>query len=780
MKNFFPVQEPRQGIYLTCVDKNDCRDTDFVTGEQLTRPIIYGTSVHPPGFQSHNSTTCPIPRVNTFQTLEDFYNQDFLQTFTDCLDASDFSTSASALMGFSRTGYFSGTSAVPQSNTLFQRNVSTPLLQGTSQEIFPHSCCLHPSFYIASVRGKEKSTEYYNPLFTTVHDFNCFAKDGCISGGSIKNVSNRSSLTVVLENGPNFVADTFDFPKASPRSVMWYLQNSIATVNSQNTGGTNEEFWLGNVVGTPGPLQTNNSTLYKIVGKALGSSDAPTQKSLVSYGKFVCPSTQGDPGPNTSLYTDSLLYPAPFSFNAKLIESNTYDVDCCTRGLANGYEGGSSAEAFITGLDAFLTETTLHNVNIDAPIPPPTNSNCLNYHCFESPFCQTLLNAACESYHPFDYRSVYAGACIRWRNWASTKYQPLQSPLKPQNISYPSPPLSLRQVPNTSNPPTFDQNAYPQGSYNSGVDLSVDSLISSCVPVLDPTSQTPWPAEILDQCKGLIKNGTNGITNFPRIIGLTGEADTPQYTRAPIQPYIINSANNQIDIVLTYTKYVYYGDDGTINKFVGRGTNAGTRYADDELLYASGGGVFGIVPQIENVYSLTTIYLDNIVAGTPESFYNAVSANFNFKLSQLGINGGWSKIPTNDAITFTFPQPNDAGGTFKNFDSKNFVYPLQNVTPARVDHSKNFITWTSPIGGNPGQLRVVQTLTNINSNLPAEFNENTPITEETEYINWVHRTENLSYLYNAASTTIYWNSTIDFVPDGGTAFNARCCYCCGS
>jgi hypothetical protein len=778
MKDFLPVQSPQPGLFLACVDPLNCVDTQYVEGKQAVRPVIYGSPTLPPNFQFHDTQSCPTPRVSTFQTLEEFYNQNFLQTFTDCLNQSDFHLTAPGLMGFSGLNYFSGTE-YSLSGVDPVRLLSTPLLQGENGEpLYSHSCCLLPSFYIANVRGKHQNTAYYNPLFTSVHDFNCFLKDGCVAGGSIRNVEGE---------------EVFDFPKASPRSVLWYLQNSIAKVRTNVSG--NQQFWLDGEVGVPGPLGTNNSTLYQIIRSANGVSDTPAQSAIVGYGQFACPSTDGTPGGYQNL---TQLYPTSTLFD-NLTNSNFldgFDADCCTRGFdpVSQQEGGALGESGYTGLLSFLNDTQASNEEIpQTPPVPPTTYQCGNFHCFESPYCQNLLNAVCSEFHPYDSFSLYAGPCMKWRNWATTQYSPLQSGVRKNiNLSYPKDSSNLQ---NKNLFPTHPGTNFPAGSYNSGVDLSVHTLVQACQSVSQHPELT-WPAEVSDQCEGILNSGVGGHTNFPRVLGLTNTKNLV-YTPRQVTPYIVNSANNQIQISLTYTKYVYYGNDGTVNKFVGRdsalGQNAGTRY-DTGVLDPSGGGVYGIVPKIENVVELITLYLDNIAAETPESFYAQVSANFNLKLAELKNNGN-SKIfngswgLADDTIQFLHPQPNNGNGGFNNASDNNgnrWPVPIVSVIPAAIDHSSNLITWTTGVGGNPGQLQVIQVLSNVTDALPSPVLSDDDVqgfssgSSPDNWVAWVKRTENLTYLFNAGTTDITWNSILDYTPVyGHDDFGAWCCYNCG-
>ena len=336
MKNVFPVQEPLPGIFLSCVDPEDCRDSLYVKGAQKPRPVIYGARSTPPGFVFHDKNQCPIPRANTFQTLEEFYAQDFLQTFTDCLKQSDFSTRGAQAMGFTASTFFEGSSET------FGQRVPASLL-GVSVE-FPYECCVQPSFYIANVRGLEKSTPYYNPLFTTVHDFNCFQQDGCVAGGSIRN---SAQFSPSLETNP-----PFDFPKASPRSVMWYMQNSIENVEHE---GNIVQFWQNGIVGQTGaiggtldlgdlegssavsPLHSQqlggNAALFSAIKRAYGASDTPAQAALITYGIFSCPTTNGSSAIPNETWKTSLMYPIPNTW-AQTVSPG--ELECCTQGLENG------------------------------------------------------------------------------------------------------------------------------------------------------------------------------------------------------------------------------------------------------------------------------------------------------------------------------------------------------------------------------------------------------------------------------------------------------------
>ena len=751
MKDVFPVQQPLPGIFLSCVDPEDCRDTLYVEGKQKSRPVIYGAPSTPPGFVFHDKNQCPAPRTNTFQTLEEFYKQDYLQTFTDCLKKSDFSTRGAQAMGFTASTFFEGSS-----ETSGQR--LTASLLGSSVE-FPYECCVQPSFYVANVRGLEKSTPYYNPLFTTVHDFNCFQQDGCMAGGSIRN----STQVSTLEPNP-----PFDFPKASPRSVMWYMQHSIATVE---VSGTHVQFWQNGEVGQTGaiggtidigvlegssavsPLHTQqlggNAALFSSIKRVLGATDTPAQNALKTYGIFSCPTTDGSSAIPNDTWKTSLMYPIPNTW-AQTVSPE--ELECCAQGLENGVEGGQAI--LQNNLESFLTNAESQTVAISY-VPTQNPITCSNYHCFESPYCQSLLARACKDFstasvQPPDFK--YGGHCTRWRNWASNNYASI-SPSDAGRV--------ISGYPNNSkvaNPPAnFPVSAptYPSGAFSSSVDQSVFTLLEAC-------SNTDFsqvqPKEVLDQCKGLLSE-TSIQTNFPRLRPIT--FDTPiQYSHRVVTPYTVDSSNNQIDILLTYTAYVYKNDSTLINNLINTGNTAGTSIDTAFINY------FIIVPQIENVVSLTTIFLDNIVALDSITFYNAVRENFNLKLSAISqFNYDTSPAPPLGSITVPIG-PNtqnckqETAGGYHTWDC-SFIF--SSFSLPFIDHTLDKISWDSN-----GSLSVVHNLinnSNFYSTVPPPFEDEnfnvigTGFTDSLSFINYNNRLENISFLYDPIN--VFWNSIMD-------------------
>lgn len=674
MKEHFPVLTPKTGIYLSCVDPDDCRDTLYVEGLQKPRPVIYGAQSTPPGFVHHDKTECPVPRQGTFQTLEEFYNQDFLRTFTDCIKHSDFSSRGSKAMGFSNTLFFEGSEVVNG------QRVRASLTGSSSQ--YSYECCVQPSFYVANVRGHVKSTAYYNPLFTTVHDFNCFAQDGCIAGGSLKNVSTVSAL----EASP-----PYDFPKSSPRSVLWYMQNSIESVHLDHIG-TSITFWengvvgrnnamggrleLGDRLGSSGVNQhaeslTGNAALFSSIRKAYGATDTPAQLAQVTFGVFSCPLTDGSSAIPNETWNTSLMYPIPNSW-ANTVSPE--ELECCTRGT-EGTQDVEGGQAIIPQtLLSFLTNAQNQTQGMTfTPIPSPP-ATCSNYHCFESPYCQSLLRRACNDFSTSSLNQApnfnYGGYCTRWRNWASNNYAPLDptgqgrtTSRYPMNSSVIAPPANF--------PVTAI--AYPSGAHSSSVDQSVFTLLEACSSTNFAQSQSQ---DILDQCNGLL-SATSTQTNFPRLRPIT--FDTPiVYSHEEVTPYTVDASNNQVDILLTYTRYVNITDENKINSFIG-----GT-------LQFSIPAPFLLIPQIENVVSLSTIYLDNIVALTSLSFYEKVRANFNSKLAAF--NGNFFSFTQNFSPTqaiFPITRPNQ--GPYQPWPGQ--TPGLTTLTSIYRDHSKNSITW---------------------------------------------------------------------------------------
>ena len=754
MKENFPVHHPRPGIYLTCVNPEDCRDSSYVKGSHNPRPVIYGVSTFPQGFVKHDPRTCSVPRTSTFQTLEEFYSQDFLQTFTDCLKLSDFSTRGAKAMGFSSTKFFEGSSVSGGGERVLAN------LLGATLE-YPYECCMQPSFYIANVRGLQRNTPYYNPLFTTVHDFNCFAEDGCFSFGSLKNVQGEGALG----NTP------YDFPKASPRSVMWYMQNAIASVQLDDTN-VDKDFWEDGVVGNveaiggtlehgglPGVLAVNapstknlggNAALFQAIKHSFGSTDTPSQAAQKSFGVFSCPSTINATGQTSEPpWNTNLMYPVPDSW---ALSATPGELDCCTRGTdytlaqpGSFVEGGQGEipQNLLSFLENCETQTFyLGGESIEGPdadiYDPKTVSplSCSNYHCLESSYCQSLLKRACKDFStehaPPDFN--YGGYCTRWRNWASNNYAAIQ-PGQRTASAYPN---------NTgvkNPPPTFNNTAvsYPSGAYMSSVDQSVFSLIDACSST---DFSQPQPLEILDQCRGLL-SVTSQQTTFPRLRPLT--FDTPiQYSHEVVTPYTVDSSNNQIDFYLTYTQLNYTTSNPSaqgssdpvhfINRLINRNANNGTTLRETNQPILS----YNITPQIENVVSFS-INLDNIVSLNSTSFFQKVQENFNLQISKY--NGNFDqKFFTTSQQTIQIPPINQNG----NCPNVNF----KTVTLAKTNHYLASISWV----GN--SITVAETIINTRdyTNKPDAY----PFYEP----GYENRLENLFFLYDPR--LVIWNSSIDF------------------
>ena len=781
MKDALPVQDPLPGIYLSCVDSKECRDSLYVNGSHNPRPVIYGAPSVPPGFVFHDKDQCPVPRTSTFQTLEEFYAQDFLQTFTDCLKSSDFSTRGAKAMGFSSTEFFEGSTV----NVSGQR-VKASLLGATLE--YPYECCMQPSFYIANVRGLQRNTAYYNPLFTTVHDFNCFAEDGCHAGGTVKNIHNYQGSQV--ESSP-----PFDFPKASPRSVMWYMQHAIATVNLDDSG-IPTDFWEGGMVGklnaiggaTGGGIQGaqqnlgGNAALFSSIKNSYGTTDTPSQAAQVSYGVFSCPTTDGSSIPPYNTWT---VAPPPINFKANYMYptpgswadwENILDVECCTRGTqytnpaftGQGVEGGVGI--IPERLLDFLVNAEAQSL---APNKVPSQGNattCSNYHCFESPYCQSLLAKVCKNFDLYVNKIYggYGGHCTRWRNWASNNYAPIQ----PSRRSYPG---NSNVIPT---PPNFNPsgNSYPNGAYPSSVDQSVFTLIDACSST---DFSQPQPQEILDQCNGLLSS--NSIqTQFPRLRPIT--FDTPiVYSTTPVTPFTVDSTNNHIDILLTFTQYKYIiapqacpnAYDSTVWTLLNFLLGGGDGQSYNFLQYQNSFGFpFLIIPQIENFISVTSITLDNIVALTTETFYEKVRNNFNQKINkQLGFynsllpsNSFSANIPTGPFINNNYAGDgpslagkrgmNALGQSYDNCTTwPNTIASAQVIYPAFINHSTDFISWTE------FSLTVYHTLTNATDYLvPLPLSDGSR--SSADYTKYSSRLANLTYLYNP--TNIIWNSVFDF------------------
>jgi hypothetical protein len=85
----FPMSEgrnhlfPREGVDLACVNPANCRNTLPFSLSRQSAPVLYGSRNMPAGFEFHDTETCPSPRIAVLESVEDYWRQDFLKTFTD-------------------------------------------------------------------------------------------------------------------------------------------------------------------------------------------------------------------------------------------------------------------------------------------------------------------------------------------------------------------------------------------------------------------------------------------------------------------------------------------------------------------------------------------------------------------------------------------------------------------------------------------------------------------------------------------------------------------------
>ena len=434
------------------------------------------------------------------------------------------------------------------------------------------------------------------------------------------------------------------------------------------------------------------------------------------------------------------MYPVPDSW---ALSATPGELDCCTRGTDytssppgnNNVEGGQGI--IPQNLLSFLVNSESQTEQINYVPQPLSPLTCSNYHCLESPYCQSLLKRACKDFStestPPDFN--YGGYCTRWRNWASNNYAAIQ-PEQRTASSYPNNTKVLNP------PPTFNSagGAYPSGTYMSSVDQSVFSLIDACSRT---DFSQPQPMEVKDQCNGLL-SVTSQQTTFPRLRPLT--FDTPiQYSHVVVTPYTVDSSNNQIDIYLTYTQLNYTTSNPSsqpsndpvnfINRLVNRNENAGTTLQNSRNPIAS----YNITPQIENVVSFS-INLDNIVSLNSTSFFQKVQNNFNLQMAKYNGNFGQIFVTTSQQ-NIVIPPVQD----WYNRPTPHFI----TINVAKTNHYLASISW---IGNS---ITVADTLINTR-----DKDDTTNCETGIGNPGYENRLENLYFLYDPRR--VIWNSSVDF------------------
>lgn len=743
MANGRNVQNPRPGVSLACVDPATCGDTHPLT---MQGPFsLYGASDPPRGFEYHDTRMCTAPRIQVLETLDEYWAQDFLRTFTDCLQASDFNTAAAASMNLLSVSSFAG-SARQTTHTSYTGS-------------FSYECCFFPSYYQVNVRGSERSTPYYNPLFSSCHDFNCFEEQNCMSYGAV--------------NGLERVA---------PHSAQWYLLNSLAFMT--DTGGKSSTFWNQHVVGNThttasvaaalgislvGASEAAIASLTNLIGthdkaaSALGRScllGGGNDENLTQENQLFCPfspmvgarifNSMKSLGVLTPKYPGNAQY-----IDMTLIASSTFwsldpgnptlrpsgfqsanqialkeQLECCTR---------------LDAGDPYITLTTFTSISqVVYPSgyipsgggffgPPVLFYNfslstislkpCASYMCPTSPICHNLLTNYCRN--PASQTGRY---CQRFFSWATSAATPALGGLLGKFL--PNPNVN----PGT---PTLPAGRLPSGAMNSGVDAAYFSLVGACSSSL--LAGNTASGFYKDLCSPLFS--TTWQANFPRL-KVFQYGDPYTTTDNVVYNYNLTAQDAQVDIVLTYTAYSFTDNFTATNLIMdpnGNPNNLGVLRGYNYLCMP--------------IRLTTTLASFNMLGPTEQinvlsqpNFISELQTKFNTSL--ISLNGRLNYPP---APTSSFTQVFEWLGPTNQSPFGSAIGP-QSVTvrPAYPDHSTDVIQW-DPISN---QIRLIHTLTVVDTPSIADF-------KRQENINFLYSYSSLQAKNNGASYTAYQNSSMD-------------------
>ncbi len=701
MANGFHKRNPYPGVSLFCVGSNSlqCRDTVPPNARGYPLPVLYGTTLPPSGFVAHDSDECPVPRVSTFETLEEFWAQDFLQTFMNCLKDSDFKTSSARDFGVDNA-------------YIFNNSTRQGVNMQTYSNQYPYQCCLYPSFYQAAVRGQEQLTLYFNPLFSSQFDYNCHIEDDCLGYGSI-NITSNSSNT--------------DLKKATPHSSHWYLMNSIALLETESTA---VQFWKNHQVGNTHTQDEVSLQLFGLsygallgddqnaVDNAIGShytaakvynSDPLlriSQYRLQDVSEIFCPTR-----PKFSILAPSsidryrsglkqpyhnyitLRYPTESvdsqqnnqqlpieAFNRNFFDSplpNGRWVDdpdfklptklaCCVRDMP------SLEKLYFKTMSKFFTP----QITAGVVGPPFTTTNfstsrfysitgaCEPFLCPTSPICHNLLLNYCSN----SLESHSSQYCRRWHSWASSNYGPKSTNVLNNYVSWTSQDL-------------------PWGSHNVGVDMSNRSLLSAC-----STSQglgATTTSLYKDLCQGLFS--TTYQTNFPRLHTFEW-GDAIQYSVENVFPYYLDRLDSLISVQLFYARYENVIDSTKPSLPVQRYIWS-FNSSENSKFISRLDKPYAYMPKWTSV-TLASLFLTDQYNGTISeldfnSFYPLIQNGFNLALKD--INGNFSLFPDSPLPTFTQTLTTRIGTSGEDPAGDRVV----TVTPFYPNHKTDLVSWVN-------------------------------------------------------------------------------------
>jgi hypothetical protein len=695
MANGRDVKFPRLGVTLACVDPLNCDSSHpFRSGTKSGQgfPSLYGSSDTPYQFQFHNPGDCRNPRTVSFENLEDYWAQDFLQTFTDCLKHSDLHTAGGDLMHVSKIQTFEGSSR------------TTILEESDYTQEYSYQCCFYPSFYQVNVRGLNQSTPYFNPLFSSCHDFNCSEKQNCMGHGAVDS----------------------RFPKASPHSVLWYLLHSLAKVSDEENTVT---FWDGHQVG-----KTHTSaTLAVQLGYDLGDPEVATLSSLVgthdmaarlisreSTGACRLSDDQETIDSNNNLYrlfcpfvsSDNSVWKNYIGQNFSFLTLTNYDPQGQDRSWpieefrsqgwnpltwdSNGADGQP-----VENLD-FRLKTKLECCT--RPNPTSNNLNlytfssnssnrfsstilngwCESFLCPTSPVCHSLLNSFCSN--PLSLTSKY---CQAWHSWAANSYQ--SSPIFNLPTTTVDPATPIRPY-----------NAMPYGAYSAGVDTANASLLRAC----SITRNMVRTKQYEDMCTPLFTSTYQ--TNFPRL-RVFHYGDFVTYTTESVFPFNVDPPSLAVTLTLNYAAYSYTDNQAACNNLM-RGANEAVIPTDKYMCMPVGLSTQLAVLTLSQTPISSLVYSD---------FVAQIRERFNASL--ISVNGRFAFPPP---PTANYIQSFTIGGALSQ----------STITPAYPNHATDIVFW-DPLANSFGISHTV-------------------IVDSSATRLDVKRQENINHLYSISSIQI--------------------------
>ena len=709
MANSNYVKHPSKGINLICIDPLNCRSTTAFSNTSL--PVLYGVTETPLGFQSHDPLQCPAPRISYLESVESYWKQDFMQTFTDCLAASDFGVSVSSLLSISLQS-FQGSIRAQAHSRYFAS--------------FSYQCCFLPSYYQAYVRGT-KSTGYFNPIFSSQDDFNCVESEGCLGYGSMDS-----------------------FYKATPHSVMWYLLHSMASTTLVSNGTSfTIHFWQSHTVGLTHTSQTIRATLTAQANSTLlgapliafgnslaATSDATLQRMIGNHYTLSLLTNQGSQQtggidqysfmcPNSPLLYDTIAknwYPTavkdilnfPFLNN---LPSTVNDKPINPQNFPRFFPSGVQYSSLISNTELMtlkvlecctrdqvglgsVTVNKFLSISNTGPISPQSyssflNNACQSMLCPNSPICHNILYNYCR--YSESQTSAY---CIKWNTWAALNYR------------------SAFNDYNTSDA------VLPYGAYATGVDTSIAAQMYACSQ--SKASNNTLTRFYNDMCVSLFSSTYQ--SNFPRLRTFHF-GDPVIYLSQSTKLFNLVAKESTVNIVLTYTAYSFTQNTSVMESILG------TRDSD----------AFVCMP----------MQLSRTLATFPLTSKDFLTSNFTIFTSTIYQLFNTKLIPYQGQFSF----PSAPTELYQQTFSSRSNLRTFSIRPAYADFSTDRIAWTT------NGLAVTHT-TIVN-----ETRSRFDILRQQD-INYLYSISILTQANATGSGTSFQNSSADVYPGINTLMNS--------